>query len=646
MTIQRKFTLMLCLLSGVLLLLAFGYIWNKTHAELQQNLAKQEQDLQRELLNSLKLTDALLTQQTKASMRTFQQQLKAAGEVTAGAMTQIGTMQVPDLLLGGQAQGNRFTLVDAHTALLGGTATLFSRADDQFIRISTNVQTASGRAIGTALAPTGAAYAAIKQKQAFYGHVDILGNPFITAYEPLLDPSGTLIGIAYVGYKADLAELNDLVSNSKLLQQGFVALVDKTGVVRAASAQIKPETLKLALAGSDAWTLSTQEFAPWQYRVVTGVNNAEVTAVVRNEIVKTFAWLSVAVLCFIGAVYFMLQHLVIRRIDATNDAITAITNGDGDLTKRFAVYSNDEFGQMARQFDLLLSQLQQMMAQISAITDELQDSSRQLSGFAQQSYQATQDAGQRLLHVTQAADSLSDKTAAVTDNALIACDSSANIAAITQDASVALQRAIEQSNHQVEAVERSAAAMSSLTNASSQIGSILEVISAIAEQTNLLALNAAIEAARAGEQGRGFAVVADEVRSLASRTQASTSEIRQKIDLLRQGVSQVETINLEYRQTVLVSQQHTGEANHALGKVLTASQTITQLNQQISALASAQATLAASMQQQTSALMQTTDHSSVQAKNTDQASQAVKSLAERYQQALAKYQINQTERRN
>ena len=102
----------------------------------------------------------------------------------------------------------------------------------------------------------------------------------------------------------------------------------------------------------------------------------------------------------------------------------------------------------------------------------------------------------------------------------------------------------------------------------------------------------------------------------------------------------VENINNEYRQTVLESQQHTAEANQALGKVLQASSTITQLNQQISRLASDQATLATTMQKQTSALMQTTDHNSVQAKNTDQASQAVKRLAERYQQALAKYQIN------
>ena len=640
MTIQRKFTVMLCTLSAVLLLLAFAYIWNRSHDELHQSLTTQEQNLQRELLNSLQLTDALLSQQVKSSMRVFQKQLAASGPITAGSVTTVGAVQAPDLLIGGKPQANNFELVDSHTTMMAGTATLFSKSADQFIRVSTNVQTATGRAIGTPLAPGGIAYTTVSQNKAFYGHVDILGNPFVTAYEPLLDNNGELVGIAYVGYKADLAELTELVNSSKLLDQGFVALIDKTGVVRASSSHIKPEALKKALADSDEWTVKTQQFTPWNYSIVTGVNNAEVDAVVRGEIVRAFAWLSIAVLCFIAAVYLLLQRLVISRIEATHAAICAITSGDGDLTKRFAVYSDDEFGQMARQFDLLLEQLQQMMHQISQITGELQSSSNQLSGFAQQSYHATQDAGDRLAQVTDAATLLSDKTAAVTDNAIVASDSSAHIASITQDASVALQRAITQSNRQVDAVEKSAQAMSGLNNASGQIGSILEVISAIAEQTNLLALNAAIEAARAGEQGRGFAVVADEVRSLASRTQASTSEIRQKIDLLQQGVVLVENINNEYRQTVLESQQHTAEANQALGKVLQASSTITQLNQQISRLASDQATLATTMQKQTSALMQTTDHNSVQAKNTDQASQAVKRLAERYQQALAKYQIN------
>lgn len=91
---------------------------------------------------------------------------------------------MPDLLLGSEAQGNSYQLVDDLTAIMGGTATLFSRTGDDFVRISTNVITDTGRATGTLLAPIGAAMAAIRQGKAFYGSVDILGNPFVTGYEP------------------------------------------------------------------------------------------------------------------------------------------------------------------------------------------------------------------------------------------------------------------------------------------------------------------------------------------------------------------------------------------------------------------------------------------------------------------------------
>lgn len=148
---------------------------------------------------------------------------------------------MPDLLLGSEAQGNSYQLVDDLTAIMGGTATLFSRTGDDFVRISTNVITDTGRATGTLLAPTGAAMAAIRQGKAFYGSVDILGNPFVTGYEPLTNAQGEVVGIGYVGYKADLEALRQLLASSRLLNSGFVALLDRNGAIRAQSSHIKAE---------------------------------------------------------------------------------------------------------------------------------------------------------------------------------------------------------------------------------------------------------------------------------------------------------------------------------------------------------------------------------------------------------------------
>jgi len=393
------------------------------------------------------------------------------------------------------------------------------------------------------------------------------------------------------------------------------------------------------LADPVHWQLSQQQFPGWQYQVVTAISQDEVSGIIWREMLHTALVLFVGVAALIGVVYWLLQQLVIQRLQQTTAAISAITSGEGDLTRRFAVYSADEFGLMARQFDQLLDQLQNMMSGINSITGELNHASTALAGFADQSYQATKEASQSLLSVQDASRQLSAQTEDVSNNTREASLSSQQIATVTKDASSALQAAMMQSEQQFQAVERSGAAMADLTEASKQIGSILEVISAIAEQTNLLALNAAIEAARAGEQGRGFAVVADEVRSLAGRTQASTSEIRQKIEQLQQGVHQVQQINTEYRQTVLASQQETATAEQALKKVLSASEHINQLNEQINLLAQNQYQLSASMQRQADNLRQNTEHSQQQAENTRQASDVVKGLASRYLQALSQYRV-------
>jgi len=637
MTIQRKFLLILIGVGVFFLLLAVLFVWNDSRTKLQNNLTMQEQSLQREISNSLLLTDFLLSQQVKASMNLFKKTIRDRGSLTVGELTQVAQASVPDILIGGAGQANQFELVDLHTELMGGTATLFSQSGEDFVRISTNVQTATGRAVGTQLAQNGAAIQAIRQQQAFYGNVDILGNPYVTGYEPLTDASGAVVGIAYVGYKADLAQLNQLVNNSKLLTKGFVALIDHHQVVRAASSHVSPEQVAAALQNSADWQINKQQFEPWKYTIVTALNRAEMRSHIGGQIAQTVFWLFIAISFVIGSVYFLLQKLVINRISQTTAAMVAITRGEGDLTRRFSVYSNDEFGQMARQFDMLLEQLQQMISKLKDVTRDLVASAEQLAGYSVKSLSGAHDSAIGLTQVSDAALKLATTNHEVATNAHQACENSNFIAKVATEATEALQAVMKQSSVQVEAVEKSAAAMLQLNDASGKIGSILEVISAIAEQTNLLALNAAIEAARAGEQGRGFAVVADEVRSLAGRTQSSTNEIKQMIEQLQQGVHQVGQMNSEYRDKVLVSQTQTQKAAFAVEKVKNASEVITKLNSQINDLAKMQQHVSDLMQDKTQQLVTTTEHSRQQAEHTEQASLKVRDIASQYDQSLNQY---------
>ena len=225
-------------------------------------------------------TAALMQDRTRASMALLQEQIRVRGGAEKGAAVSVGGKPVNDILIGGKGQAGNFDIVDYVTRLNKGTATIFSKDGDRFVRIATNVLKDDGnRAVGTELNKTTPAYAQLKIQRPFYGVVDILGNPYFTAYEPLLGKNGEAIGIAYVGYKAEACPfLTQALEQSHLLKSGFVAVVDNSKA-RYMPSWVTADQVQQATDNKDgSWVINRQPLPEWGLTIVSAYPAAELRA--------------------------------------------------------------------------------------------------------------------------------------------------------------------------------------------------------------------------------------------------------------------------------------------------------------------------------------------------------------------------------
>ncbi|MCK6405134.1 MAG: methyl-accepting chemotaxis protein [Rhodocyclaceae bacterium] len=518
-----------------------GALWfaSLESRRIEGDLAADAEKQLQSVTQVLSVTDTLMMAQTHALMRLLVERGEALGPAAPGAAVQVGDKTVPNLMLGSRGQANNFDLVDGVVAIGGGTATLFVKSGDEFVRVATNVKRDNGtRAIGTILDPKGKAIAAIRDGKAFYGVVDILGSPYITGYAPIRDARGETVGIWYVGYKADLSVVKDAVEKGRLLQNGFVAIVDGKGAVRFRSGHVTDEQVLARIKDTGGWKTVQREFAPWGFTAVASYPVAEAEAVSRERMVSIIVAGVLACAVLIAMMSILLQRLVLTPLGGEPSAAAeaAARIAAGDLASEVATRPGDTQSMMAaiaRMREALrgmVASILQGAAALNTAAENLVTMSDRVSDGVGQQNDATASIAATLEEITVSIRHVADSAQLANEMARTAGDLSSEGNRSVGEVVSAMQRSAE-------SVNESAAVIDRLGEASRKITAIVNVIKEIADQTNLLALNAAIEAARAGEAGRGFAVVADEVRKLAERTALSTQEITAMIGDIQSSTS-------------------------------------------------------------------------------------------------------------
>ena len=337
---------------------------------------------------------------------------------------------------------------------------------------------------------------------------------------------------------------------------------------------------------------------------------------------------------YLYSAFYMSTRATLRSLGATMDRVAA-----GDMTARFKVQSRDELGELGQVFNDTVAKIRELIERVGQTVGEVERQASRVQTVSADSNQTVSEQRGQIEQVATAMNEMSATAQGVATSAEAAVGSAESVNQETVNGRGLVAAQVGGVERLAAEIEQSVIVINQLASDSKAISQVLDVIKGVAEQTNLLALNAAIEAARAGEQGRGFAVVADEVRNLAKRTQQSTEQIEQMIGRLQGGVgAAVKTMHSSHamaEDTVGRSAQ----VQQALENILAAVGVIVDQNQQIAAAAEEQTAVAHDIDRNIVAINEAGQRTAEGAGHTEQASRELTELVGRLQQLIGAFRV-------
>jgi len=355
----------------------------------------------------------------------------------------------------------------------------------------------------------------------------------------------------------------------------------------------------------------------------------------RSNAIALFVITFVTLLVTIGAVVFVVRKVVANPISRTREILVSLAHGD--LTRRMEVDSEDDIGQMGRALNESIESLGNMISSVSVSAERIAAASEEFSATAAEQAQGAETQKDQTHQVATAMQEMSSTVQEVSENSNKAAQASRNAADTARKGGSIVEDTLAKMRAIADSVGQTATKVQELGKSSNQIGEIIGVIDDIADQTNLLALNAAIEAARAGEQGRGFAVVADEVRKLAERTSKATKEITQMIQSIQaETKSAVEAMQAGTQQVEL-GVESTTKAGNSLSEIIKTSEQVGDMVMLIATAATEQASATEEINSNIEQIAKIMQESAAGATESAKAVSDLSSLATELQSMVSKF---------